>query len=101
MILDKQEVREEGENMKSREVEPGVICKVEVDIKFAKNVANGEELGEQDLLNMVEQQHGEGKVDDGRSEGKQAGFNQRSGADRATSGITTSKQFNLFFLSYF
>lgn len=45
MILDKQEVREEGGSMESRKVEPGVICKVEVDIKFAKNVASGEEIG--------------------------------------------------------
>lgn len=55
MILDKQEVREEGGSMESREVEPGVICKVEVDIKFAKNVAKREEIGEQELLKIMEQ----------------------------------------------
>lgn len=55
MILGKQEVREEGRSMESRKVELGVICKVEVDNKFAKNVASGEEIGEEELLKVAEQ----------------------------------------------
>lgn len=55
MILDKQEVRKEGGSIESRKVVLGVICKVEEDIKFAKNVASGEEIGEEELLKVVEQ----------------------------------------------
>lgn len=55
MILDKQEVGKEGGSIESRKVVLGVICKVEEDIKFAKNVASGEEIGEEELLKVVEQ----------------------------------------------
>lgn len=55
MILGKQEVTEEGRSMESTKVEQGVICKVEVDSKFAKNVTSGEKIGEEELLKVVEQ----------------------------------------------
>lgn len=51
MILGKQEMREEGRSMESRKGELGVICKVEVIL----NLASGEEIGEEELLKVVEQ----------------------------------------------